>query len=30
MILNHNKCEHIRLHAIRKIQFENGGEVPVT
>ena len=25
-----NKCEHIRLHAIHRIQFENGDEVPVT
>ena len=29
MELNQYKCEHVRLHAIRRIEFENGGEVPV-
>ena len=30
MKLNHNKCEHIRLNAIHRINFENGEEVPTT
>ena len=30
MKLNQNKCEHIRLNAIHRIQFENGEEVPTT
>ena len=30
MKLNQDKCEHIRLNAIRRIQFENGEEVPTT
>ena len=30
MKLNQNKCEHMKLNAIRRIQFENGEEVPTT
>ena len=30
MKLNHNKCEHIGLNAIHRVQFENGEEVPVS
>ena len=30
MKLNQSKCEHIRLNAIHRIQYENGEEVPIT
>ena len=30
MKLNQNKCEHIRLKTIHRIQLENGEEVPTT
>ena len=30
MKLNQSKCEHIRLKAILRVQYENGEEVPTT